>query len=221
LERLKEDRVQKIIEPVITGEEKLFSPLDDDFRFVTDLGLIKTEGGKTSPSCPVYEEVMVRYLGMADAFDPHKYRLPVYAEKDRLNMKKLLTDFQIFWRENSAIWEERFQYKEAAPHLILMAFLQRIINTGGRIDRELATGRRRTDLCIHYQNRKYPVEIKIRRDKKTLEEGKKQIWDYADILGCGEGWLVIFDRRKRQSWKNKLFWKTDKIRGIVIHIAGC
>ncbi len=221
LMRMKEERVIKIVEPMLTGEEREFLPLDDDLQFVRDLGLIKTENGIITPSCPVYEEVMIRYLGMADDMDHQKYRLSVYAEKDRLNMKKLLTDFQNFWRENSAIWQERFQYREAAPHLILMAFLQRVINTGGRIDREMATGRGRIDLCIHYQGRRYPAEIKIRRDNKTLEEGKRQLAGYMETLGCDEGWLVIFDRRKKTSWKNKLFWKTGKAENRTIHVAGC
>jgi hypothetical protein len=221
LERLKEARVKKIIEPMITGEEKIFGPLDDDLQFVLDLGLVKRTGGQITPSNPVYTEVMVRYLGMADFIDHEKYRLPLYSGKDTLNMKKLLTDFQQFWRENSAIWEERFYYKEAAPHLILTAFLQRIINTGGRITREMATGRRRLDLCIHYQKRRYPVEIKIRRNAKTYEEGKKQLADYMDTLGCKTGWLVVFDRRKKPSWKSRLFWKTDRTDGKDIHIVGC
>jgi len=221
LMRLQEERVIRIVGPMFAGEEIRFAPLDDDLQFVRDLGLIKIEDGRISPSCPIYEEVMVRYLGMADNIDHRKYHLAVYAEKGKLDMKKLLTDFQNFWRENSAIRQERFQYKEAAPHLILMAFLQRIINTGGRIDRELATGRGRIDLCIHYENQKYPVEIKIRRDQKTLNEGKKQLADYTDTLGCNEGWLVIFDRRKKNSWKSRLFWKTGRINDKIICIFGC
>ncbi len=221
LMRLQEKRVIKIVEPVITGEEKQFAPLDDDLQFVRDLGLVKTEDGRITPSCPVYEEVMVRYLGMADRLDHQKYHLSVYAEKGKLDMKKLLTDFQQFWRENSEIWQERFQYREAAPHLILMAFFQRILNTGGRVDREMATGRGRIDLCIHYENQRYPVEIKIRRDKNTLEEGKKQLAGYMDTLGCEEGWLVMFDRRKKTPWKTKLFWKTAKHEHRTVHAAGC
>jgi hypothetical protein len=38
-------------------------------------------------------------------------------------MHKLLKEFQQFYRENSAIWLEKFEYKEAGPHLIVMAFL--------------------------------------------------------------------------------------------------
>jgi hypothetical protein len=151
-------------------------------------------------------------------FPPHA---PAYLEKDRLNMKKLLSDFQQFWRENSAIWEERFYYKEAAPHLILMAFLQRIINSSGTISRELASGRKRLDLCICYQDRRYPIEIKIRYTPKTRQEGIKQLSGYMDTLGCNEGWLVIFDRRKKPSWKSRLFWKTEKTEEKQIHVVGC
>jgi hypothetical protein len=64
------------------------------------------------------------------------YQIPRYLKNGRIDMDFLMRDFQQFWRENSAIWEERFLYKEAAPHLILMAFLQRVVNGGGQILRE-------------------------------------------------------------------------------------
>ena len=47
---------------------------------------------------------------------------------------------QQFFRENSESWIERFEYKEAGPQLLLQAFLQRIINGGGRIEREFQSG---------------------------------------------------------------------------------
>jgi AAA-like domain len=221
LERLKEERVMKVVEPVLTGKEIVFDPLIDDFQYVLDLGLLKKDGAQFSPSNPIYADVMIRYLGMSESVDNRKYHLPLYISEQGLDMKKLLTDFQMFWRDNSAIWEERFLYKEAAPHLILTAFLQRVINSGGRTDRELATGRKRLDLCIHYQNRRYPIEIKIRQGPKTYDEGKKQLSDYMDTLGCDKGWLVVFDRRKKRSWKSKLFWKTGKTDNKEIYIVGC
>jgi hypothetical protein len=221
LERLKEERVRKVVEPVLTGKEIVFDPLVDDFQYVLDLGLLKKDGGQFSPSNPIYADVIIRYLGMSESVDNRKYHLPLYISGQRLDMKKLLTDFQQFWRDNSEIWEERFLYKEAAPHLILTAFLQRVINSGGRTDRELATGRKRLDLCIYYQNRRYPIEIKIRQGPKTYDEGKKQLSDYMDTLGCDKGWLVVFDRRKKQSWKSKLFWKTGKTDNKEIYIVGC
>ncbi len=55
-----------------------------------------------------------------------------------INMDKLLNAFTQFFRENSDMWLEKIDYKEAGPHLLLMAFLQRIVNGGGKIHREYA-----------------------------------------------------------------------------------
>ena len=63
-------------------------------------------------------------------------------------MAKLLAAFQAFFREHAEHWVERFQYKEAGPQLLLQAFLQRIVNSGGRIEREYGLGRVRTDLLV-------------------------------------------------------------------------
>ena len=63
-------------------------------------------------------------------------------------MRKLLSAFQAFFREHSEHWSKRFQYQEAWPQLLLQAFLHRIVNSGGRIEREYGLGRGRTDLLI-------------------------------------------------------------------------
>ena len=59
-----------------------------------------------------------------------------------------MESFQEFFRENSETWIDRFDYKEAAPQLLLQAFLQRVVNGGGWIDREYGLGRGRTDLLV-------------------------------------------------------------------------
>jgi len=225
LERLNEERVQRILTPVITGDPVGFDMMDDDYQYVIDLGLIRTNQGKISISNPVYEDVVIRKLSSApqmsmdsNGFPPG---LPHYVHNKKVQMKKLLTDFQSFWRENSSIWTEKYHYKEAAPHLILLAFLQRVINHGGTIRRELASGRGRLDICIQYHNQKYPIEIKIRRNTKTIDEGKKQLWNYMDTLNCESGWLIIFEKRKTISWTKKIFWKNAIVKKKRIYIVGC
>ena len=108
----------------------------------------------------------------------------------RLDLPKLLAAFQQFFREHSASWLEGFDYKEAGPQLLLQAFLQRIINGGGRVDREYGLGRRRTDLLIVWD---YPggvqravIELKLlyRSLAQTLADGLAQTWAYADAWGC-------------------------------------
>ncbi len=61
-ERLREDRVKAIIQPMLAGQEMGDIP-NDDIRFVIDLGLCKMDplGGLTIAN-PIYEEVLPRVL---------------------------------------------------------------------------------------------------------------------------------------------------------------
>jgi hypothetical protein len=225
MERLREDRVQRIVEPVILGESKRYDLLDDDYQYVLDLGLLRESERQLRPSNPIYAEIIVRTLSFRSQMELEDLKsLPdtlAYIADGKLELNRLLSDFQQFWRENSEIWEERFHYKEVAPHLILQAFLQRIINTGGRVSREMASGTERLDLCLHYQDVKYPIELKLRYNKKTYDEGKEQLAGYMEKLGCAEGWLIVFDRQKMIPWSKKIFWQTHKTDGKTIHIVGC
>ena len=65
-----------------------------------------------------------------------------------LDMDGLLSAFQEFFRANSEHWIERAQYREAGPQLVLQAFLHRVVNGRGRIEREYALGSRRVDLLV-------------------------------------------------------------------------
>ena len=78
-----------------------------------------------------------------------------------------------------------------------MAYLQRVINGGGRIEREYAVGSGRLDLLLVYGTQQMAIEVKVWRDKQAdpLAEGLVQIEAYLTRLGLKNGFLVIFDRR--------------------------
>ena len=224
LERLKEDRVRRIIEPMILGEE-FINKGSDDFLYTRDLGLIRVVDSLIEPANPIYAEVIIRKLSseMQDVLKNPKYpyRLPRYLKDGRIDMNFLMRDFQQFWHANSDIWLDRFgEYPEAAPHLVMMAFLQRVINGGGQIIREIASGKGRLNLCLIYGNRKYPIELKIRYGDKYLEKGLEQTARYMDLHCCNEGWMVVFDRRTTVKWEEKLYFKTETVDGKTVTIVG-
>lgn len=225
LERLKEPRVQRIIEPIILGESGEIDKLSDDYQYVRDLGLIRDTEDTLGLANPIYAEVVIRTLSYNTQDSLQKgenpYKMPRYLRDGKVDVTLLLQDFQVFWRENGAIWEARYDYKEAAPHLILMAFLQRVVNGGGRITREMAVERKRLDLCVEYQGYKYPIELKLNRKPGTLEEGLAQLSGYMDTLGCTEGWLVLFDQRPEVDWESKLYVRTKNAGNKTITVVGC
>src|SRR6056297_1437562 len=167
-DKLKEERVRRGIEPVLSGKDMSNQFRYTDVEYVQDLGLIKRTQEGYQIANAIYREVIPRELGyMTQLSLESNYRRQWYVEKDgKLNMMKLLTNFQQFFREHSESWLTRFKYEEAGPQLLLQAFLQRIINGGGLIDREYGLGRKRTDLYIRWP---------IIKDRFT--ENKKQNHD--------------------------------------------
>ena len=227
LARLKEPRVRNVIQPMIVGmplnEAKLLAPsFDDNLRFVLDLGLVKMdETGRCIPGNRIYAEVFMRTLSLSIQ-DNVKEAIPnpPWVLPDGLDMNGLLKGFQRFWRENSEIETKLIpEYAEALPHLVLMGFLQRVVNGGGRIIRESAFGRRSLDLIVEYRNGRNPLELKI-KGHGSQEEHIHQLLDYMDGYALKEGWLITFDRSSKRMWEEKLTWQELQVNGKLIHLVG-
>ena len=214
-ERLKEQRVRKVIEPIITGvTDVALGRSDRDVEFCLDLGLIAWQGSLVVANA-IYREVIARYLSQNYQDNIPEPDFPWRNPEGGLAMDALMDEFQRFWRRHADTWEAKADYTEAFPHLLLMAFLQRIVNGGGAIEREYAAGRGRVDLAIHFEGKTHIVEIKLVHPadgrKSTLEEGLQQITRYAATLPAASRHLVIFDRRpeaRAKPWPQRLSRET-------------
>ncbi len=219
--RLREPRVRKIIDPMLAGERTAGDVLDDDFSYVLGLGLIRVHERRYEIANPIYREVIPRAISLVQQMqitnDP-----PAYVRPDgSLDMPKLMADWQVFWREDGHLAAEGFGYRESGPHLMLMAFLQRIINGGGRIEREFGLGRGALDLLVEWRGTRHVIEVKVRRDTQTEERALEQVTGYLDKLGLDEGWLVLFDLRSTLPWKERLTIRLIETAGKRVHLVGC
>jgi len=219
-DRLKEPRVRSILDQLIWGSDKLVEFPPDDVQYVLDLGILARRDKRLVIANPIYQEVFPRVLS-APSEETIYERTAAYVEKNGvLNVPKLLEAFTQFYRENSAIWLEKFDYKESGPHLLLMAFLQRIINGGGSIHREYALGRKRVDLLIRWGKQRIVIELKIQRNPKTITEGLVQTAEYMDTSHATEGHLVVFDRSPEKTWDEKIFTRQERVQGKTITTWG-
>jgi hypothetical protein len=231
--RLEDPQIRKVMETIITGEPDPLMAGGEAFRISVDLGLVSVENGVPVVANPIYREVIARQLTYSTQLAipaPHwKWEKP----DGTLDMDSLLKEFQNFWRTNSEVWEEKMNYPEAFPHLLLMAFLQRVTNGNGRIEREYAAGRGRMDLGVEYCGGWSILEVKLVRGGRTFEavmkEGIEQTHRYRESFWQAPGvgkpgvnavrcYLVIFDRRpKKPSWEKRLKW----VRKGDITVVGC
>jgi len=119
------------------------------------------------------------------------------SDQGELLPDKLLQVFLGFWRQHGEPLLKSTPYPEIAPHLVLMAFLHRVVNGGGRLEREYAIGSGRMDICLRYGKVVMGIELKVwhPKQKDPLNQGLKQLDKYLAGLNLETGWLVIFDRR--------------------------
>ena len=234
IDKLKEPRVKRVIEPILANSDDADDGLipSDDIQYVADMGLIKVEKGKNRRIANgIYREIIPRELTWStqDGLpqQPQWYQNP----DNSINMKKLLTDFQQFFRQNSDAWIGKFDYAEAGPQLLLQAYLQRIVNGGGYIDREYGLGRKRTDLLIRkpltngYGGpvQRVVLELKIKRGslENVIDDGLRQTAEYMDLVGSvDEGHLIIFDRSKEKSWEDRIWHESREYHHRPITVWG-
>ena len=227
--KLGEERVQRVIGPILSGAQAQHD--GPDLEYARDLGLLAADSPARIAN-PIYREVVPRELGyiMQDSLDVDAAWY--VDDAGRLDMMKLLTAFRTFFAEHAEHWLGRFDnYPEAAPQLILQAYLQRIVNGGGRIEREYGLGRGRTDLLVLWPREagqpsdlweRFVIECKVLRDSDrkslagTVAQGIEQTRGYMKRCRADEGHLVVMDRRTEARRQDDAGAVEDSRDGVVV-----
>jgi hypothetical protein len=223
-ERLKESRVARVVQALLLGDEDL--PTDtDDWTYAVDLGLVRKgpDGGVTAN--PLYTEVLARQLTLRRQDNLRRPWWPWSTAEGRLDFPALVAAFLQYWRENADLLHDRAEaYIEAVPHITFMAFLQRVVNGGGQVQREFAAGRGAVDLVADYAGERFVVELKRIRPRDSVEQvkarGVAQLSRYLDTLGLSEGWLLIFDQRPGRTWDDRLWSEDIEVAGKILRLRG-
>lgn len=230
IDKLREERVKRVIEPILAGEADAEDSLipQDDIQYVADMGLITLDKPRRIANA-IYREIIPRELTWSTQSGLTQQAAWYINPDNSINMGKLLQDFQQFFRQNADSWIERFDYKESGPQLLLQAFLQRVVNGGGYIDREYGLGRGRTDLLITKPltegyggpKQRIVLELKIKRGDLDKTKGLQQTAEYMDKCGgiC-EGYFILFNRDKRVKWEDKIWHRKEQYRNYDIEVWG-
>ena len=225
-DKLQEDRVRRVVEPLLSGGgEREFSARD--IEYVRDLGLVAQDPPLRIAN-PIYAEVIPR---RADLGRPRKgsWKTPPGTSTPAAGWTSS-SCWPPFRRSSGSIRSTGSSDSttgRAGPQLLLQAFLQRIVNGGGRIEREYGLGRGRTDLLLIWPQgdrvRRFVVECKVLHKglERTIEEGLRQD---RGVHGPGArrrpGHLVIFDRDEGRSWDEKVFCRRESGGGAEVLVWG-
>ncbi|MDR3308683.1 MAG: hypothetical protein LBS80_01885, partial [Tannerella sp.] len=227
--RLEDLEIKHVVQTIISGNtEPPLGRTDHDVELAMDLGLVdwSSESGFKIAN-PIYDEILTRFLNSPyhDSMPPPsawKWQKP----DGTLDMDSMMQEFQRFWRRHSEMWEKSAKYIEVFPHLLLLAFLQRITNGGGNVVRDCAAGSGRMDISVEYMQQFFILEIKLIHyydDSPGFvrNEGLKQIRKYRDKIDAkAPAYLVIFDRRDtsiRKPWDERIYMSTED----DVTVVGC
>ena len=206
--KLLEPRVRAVIAPMLEGQ--ISSPMQADRQYLFDLGLIRNDNASgLAPANGIYAEVMPRVLAGAAQSQIHGEHI-ISSWKNtagKLDPQQFLRNFFDFWLAHGEPMMRTVPYHEVAPTLVLMAYLQRVINGAGRIEREYAAGSGRLDLLVVQGDVRMAMEVKVWRDARPDPqiEGLLQIERYLQRLNLAEGFLVIFDQRTTApEWQKRM-----------------
>ena len=228
VDKLHEIRVKRIISPMLEGTMLNHQVSRGDIQYVIDLGLVARGLTGLQIANPIYQEIIPRELNFITQLNLESLVQPTQfiRPNGRIDLSNLLRSYQTFFRTQSQEWLARFDYQTAGVYLLFQAYLQRVVDGHGRIERRYGLGRQRTDLLVIWPFagglQKTVVELRLQQAPfdKTLEDGLKQTWAFMDRFDTDEGHLVICDRTENKPWLEKIFKRAEKFHGRIITVWG-
>jgi AAA-like domain len=193
-----------VYKKLVEGENEIYSIHDPIVSLGLIHGIFKNGSGITMHN-RIYEAIIYDYMAskarskvlMTPFAHGKDYKLP----DNGLNMETVLLKFQAFMREQYS--QKDHDFIERNGRLIFLSFLKPIINGYGYDFKEVQISEeRRIDVTITYFHHKYVAELKVWHGEKAHQEGLEQLADYLDRLALSEGYLLIFNKNKRKTWKN-------------------
>ncbi len=202
MERLSDARVQKVIEPLLTGDLPV-DLIEEERAFVLDIGLVRrAKTGRLEIANPFYAQMLVRRL--TQPIDDALVEIVPVAD-GKIEPMRLLESFIELLRQHGEELLAAAPYPRAAHHLLLLAFLARQGSSGAAIQIDCAMGKGYLRILLEQNGRKLAIVAKVRRKGQgdPLEQGLEMLERELEALGLSKGWLVIFDQRRKVERLNK------------------
>ncbi|MCF8167757.1 MAG: hypothetical protein K9J77_03995, partial [Rhodoferax sp.] len=221
VDKLKEPMVKQVVTAIINGSAPDFDEYNEAILYVRNLGLIAPRPPVRFAN-PIYQEIIPRVLsfGFQESFPQDDVDPFWYIKDGQLDMNTLLKAFQKFYRRHSEAWLSKYDFREVGRQLLLMAFLQRIVNGGGRITREMAVGNGRSDLVVEFGDHTFVLELKLNHHASSREEGLEQLSRYLTRLDLLHGYLLLFELDSNIGWDARIQWQELQHEGKSITLVG-
>ncbi len=191
--------LQPIILDILQGKHYSFTPFDPLLNRLAIFGVIRTdESRRCLIGNQIYAQVLLASFHriMASQIFNGEIRAGAEDAAGRLDFQRVLDKFQAFMKTKGADLVRSNQFKEATGELLLLSYLDLLVNGKGWTFKQVQSGEGRIDVICCYGRQKEVVELKLWYGERRYEDGLEQLVKYLESESLARGYLVVFDRRE-------------------------
>ncbi|MCI0694294.1 AAA-like domain-containing protein [candidate division KSB1 bacterium] len=194
-----EPELQPIVLDLLQGKYYPFTPFDPVLNRLALYGVIRAgEGNGCTIGNPIYAQVLLAsfHRVMAAQMINGDVKAGVIDADGRLDFRRVLDKFQAFMKTKGPEIVRSHEFKEATGQLLLLSYLDLLVNGKGWTFKDVQSGDGRIDVICCYKTQKEIVELKLWYGEQRYEQGLEQLLGYLESESLSQGYLVVFDRRE-------------------------
>jgi len=189
---------ETFMDVVFNGVE--YIPGNEEQSLLLTHGLIKAEGKDVRVGNPIYRKRFTKTFFREVAAQTDVSSMRYYLADGRLNMERILTDFDRYMaRIGAAAFYSTTNPMEVTGKFQLTAWLYQFVSEeSDELYYESRTGLGIMDIMLVYKKNKYIVETKINRYPGTADEALEQLTEkYLLPEKVDHGYIVLFDPKTK------------------------
>ncbi len=188
-----------IVLDLLEGKHRRYSIQNDAVRRGVKYGVFAARGRELILANPIYAQVLYEnFEKELEEFDVSGLVAAnqVIKAGGRLDFQRVLDKFQAFMKAKGAMVSKHRSFREVTGQLLLLSYLDLLVNGKGWTFKEPQSGEGRIDVVCCYGRQKEIVELKLWYGPRRYADGLAQLARYLDREGLDHGYLFVFDRRE-------------------------
>jgi hypothetical protein len=187
-----------IVLDLLEGKRHRYNIQDDDVDLGVKYGIFAEQNQQLGLANLIYAQVLyqhfekdLRQLDINDLVVDSRF----VDANGHLDFRLVLDKFQAFMKSKGASVAKHPNFAEATGQLLLLSYLDLLVNGKGWTFKAVQSGEGRIDVMCCYKNQKEVVELKLWYGASGYDKGVEQLARYLESENLNRGYLVVFDRR--------------------------
>jgi len=192
-------RLFPLVLDLLEGEKYRYNIQDDDIDLGVKYGIFAESERRLGVANLIYAQVLFQHferelkgLGIKEIVAANHFE----DRHGRLNFRLILEKFQAFMKAKGREVVEHPTFREATGQLLLLSYIDQLVNGKGWTFKEVRTGKGRIDVLCCYGRQKEVVELKLWYGANRYSQGLQQLVKYLESESLDHGYLVVLDRRE-------------------------